>query len=240
MEKTVKVKVLSLVIDYDIYPRMSVDSQHVGYLVEARSAGKTLPPIVIDKKTKRVVDGVHRCKAEIRLRGDEAEIDAIEKEYASEKELFLDAIRLNAHHGARLDRHDRVHCAILGGQKRIAKSALAEAMHMNLKRFEELVKARTAFAATPKSVRDNGGAKPEPRHIPIKLAVQHMAGKEITASQEEAITKRLGGNQPMFWVNQIILLIEENLIDEENSKLIARMGVLQDVLSKFMDKFAKK
>lgn len=52
-----------LILDYGLYPRHSIDSQHVSYMVESIRAGVALPPVVIDKKSKRVVDGFHRVTA---------------------------------------------------------------------------------------------------------------------------------------------------------------------------------
>lgn len=55
-------------------------------LAESLQAGATLPPIVVERETSRVVDGFHRVEAHRRVYGREAMIEVIEKEYASEGE----------------------------------------------------------------------------------------------------------------------------------------------------------
>lgn len=218
---TVKVKVLSVVIDYNIYPRAHVDNQHVAYLAEALASGATLPPIIIDKKSRRVVDGVHRCKGTLRHFGDDAEIEAIEKDYANEREMFLDSVELNSKHGQTLTRYDRVHCAIRGEELRVPKKALSKAMNMQLDKFISLVKERTAFI----------GNANEP--IPLKQTISHMAGKKLTKDQGEA-NKRIGGMGQIFYVNHVIMFLESDLLNLENPKLMERVAVLYEVLQKFM------
>src|SRR5690606_31231358 len=86
---------------------------NVKALADALAARAELPPVVVDKKSRRVVDGVHRVKAHLKYHGDDATISIIEKTYKSDGELFLDAMRYNASHGARLDPHDKTHCVIV-------------------------------------------------------------------------------------------------------------------------------
>ena len=45
-----------LVKDYTVYPRKDVFWQNVESLVEALRAGATLPPIIVDRATHRIVD----------------------------------------------------------------------------------------------------------------------------------------------------------------------------------------
>ena len=104
-----KMKAAQLVLDFGLYPRNNVDEHNVKNLVDALAAGTELPPVIIDRKSKRVVDGFHRVRAHLRLFGDNAEIDVITKNYKNDAELFLDAMRYNASHGAKLDTCDRPH-----------------------------------------------------------------------------------------------------------------------------------
>lgn len=223
-QKIVKVKVNSLIKDYDLYPRTEIDSTHVGYMVEARKAGHVFPPIVIDKKSRRVADGFHRCTMELRIQGPEAEIDAIEKDYASDAEIALDSFRLNSEHGKTLNRHDRVHCWLMAKKYKISFEDVADALHMQIKQFKKLIEERMA---TERSTGDD---------LPLKRTISsNMKGRSLTKDQVAA-NDRLGGMSQQFYVNQVILLLETGMVDMANEKLLARLQVLKDTLDTFMAK----
>ena len=109
-----KIAIAELVLDFSIYPRMDVDGQHVHYLCEAYRAGVELPPLVIDKKSKRVIDGFHRVRMYQREEDEAFKAPVVEKTYPSESAILLDAIRYNASHGRTLTQHDRAHCILRG------------------------------------------------------------------------------------------------------------------------------
>ena len=96
------VKATELVQDYDLYPRAQVDGYHVREIAEALEAGVSMPPVIAEKGTKRVVDGFHRIRAAQKIHGATAKIEVVFKVYGSEAELFREAMRLNADHGRNL------------------------------------------------------------------------------------------------------------------------------------------
>lgn len=210
-----KVKAAECVLDFDLYPRHNVDTTNVKHIVNALSAGVEVPPIIIDKKSKRVTDGFHRVKAHLYLWGDDAEIMAVEKEYKNEKDMFLDAMRYNATHGAKLDSHDRTHCTIIAQRLRIPLDDVAAALHMPKDKLGELKHGRTATA---------GGLT-----IPLKNTVRSFAGKALTKRQVEANQKLSGMNQT-FYVNQLIELLESKMLDLNDDRLIERMKLLHELL----------
>lgn len=106
--------VSDLVFDVGIYPRREVDSGHVFNLIEAIKSGVTLPPVVIEESTKRIVDGVHRVTAYKEYDGGSAKIECIEKTYEDEKAFFLDAVKYNNAHGRHLHRLDRERIVEIG------------------------------------------------------------------------------------------------------------------------------
>ena len=56
-----------------------------------------------------------------------------------------------------------------------------------------------------------------------------MAGKKLSKPQEAANRKLSGMNQ-VFYVNQLITLIEADLLDKENDELLAKLQQLQVLL----------
>jgi len=223
------VKIGSLVFDFDLYPRTDVDSQHVHYIREAIEAGEQMPALVVERKTMRIVDGFHRAKAYLSLYGPDHEVDVVEKTYRSEADLLEDAIRYNARHGRTLTRCDRARCAILAERHGLSIDRAAQAMGLTVEtvtklRAERVGKLRVYHGGTPKR-----GKRGKPIEIPIKRTIKHMAGKELTPEQAEA-NKRLSGMEQLFYVNQLILLIENDLLDRSNEKLLAGLARLRELL----------
>ena len=209
-------KVSELVIDLSIYPRSVIDDQHVGYMVRAKEGGAEFPPIVIDKKTKQVIDGVHRCKMTTTTEGEGATIECVEKTYKNDAERFLDAMRFNAGHGRTLTTHDRARCVIVAGRFHISDKALADVLHVNPDWIGELRADRTA--------KSNG------IHVPLKRTIRHMAGKHLTKAQVVA-NKSLSGMNPAFYANQLLLLLRNDLIDKSDDRLLETLRKLHEELN---------
>jgi len=216
-----KVPISTLILDYDLYPRASVDSQHVSHLIEALEAGTALPAIVVCKKTKKVVDGFHRIKAYLRVYGDNAEIDVRFKVYKGEKDLFVDAVRFNAAHGQALHRCDRVRCGQIAKRMRIGVDQIAEVLNIAIDQYRQLLKERSAKSASTKE------------EVALKNTIKHMAGQKLTKKQEE-VNKKASGMNVSFHVNQIVMLMDAELIDLEDEKLIGNLESLRDALAVFL------
>ena len=218
-----KYQLSELILDFDLYPRGGVDNHHVTEIAASIEAGASLPPLVIDKSSKRIIDGFHRWKAYRRIHGEEYETDCIEKTYKSEGDMLLDAMRYNASHGRALTQHDKAHCLILGIKFNLSEARIAEALNLT-----------TARNGTLKTTRIGKlGRQP----LALKQTIRHMAGRTLTEEQGRANDKLSGMNQ-LFYVNQIITLIENDLIDSENGELLDGMEKLRGLLERFLRKAA--
>jgi hypothetical protein len=133
-----KLKIADLVLDDTVYPRQEADESHVQVLSDAIEAGVKFPPIVICRKTRRVVDGFHRVLAFGGFFDDQYELDCVEKDYASDRELFLDAIRFNASHGLSLTIADRQLCTLRAKQLGIGDGEAAAALAVTVDRAGRL------------------------------------------------------------------------------------------------------
>ena len=209
------VKASELVEDFDLYPRGDVDSSHVASLAEALLAGEEVPPILADKKTKRIADGFHRRRAFIKNGGPDALVPVVFKDYASDADLFLDAMEHNSGHGRRLTSVDAVRSATKAKAFGLDDIVIAKALKMTIERVGALVIDRTAKCGAVT--------------VPLKQTIRHMAGKKLSKPQQEANRKLSGMNQ-VFYVNQIVTLIENDLLDKENEDLMLRLQVLQGLL----------
>jgi hypothetical protein len=220
MEKVVKRKLSELVLDYDLYPRSEVNSQHVSELIEVENAGVTLPPIRIDKTSKRVIDGFHRIHKHRRLYGDDAEIECIESTYKDEGEMFAAAMRMNAAHGRRLSKQDRVRCTLLAKKYKLGIAAIAAALSMTPAAIKEIGTGRVAHTTA---------TTPTGHEVPLKRTVKHFAGRELTAEQVSANDK-LSGMDQAFYARQLLTLIQSDMLDVEDDNLMRVLAELRDAL----------
>lgn len=215
-------KIGELVVDFNLYPRTTVDMVQVGYLKEAEAAKRPIDPIVICGKSRRIVDGVHRHKMYSALYDQDHLIDVIENRYRNEAEILAEAIRLNSSHGKMLSRCDRVHCLLLAEKVSLSIDEAAKAMAMTV---ETLTTLRADRVATGLS--DSRKAEP----IALKQTIRHMSGKKLTVDQVAANDKLSGMNQ-LFYVNQLITLIESDLLDMDNEDLLQRLQRLAGLIRK--------
>lgn len=215
----IKIQVGELVEDFDLYPRDRINSYHVTEIAEAIKNGVDMPPIVCDKKSKRVSDGFHRRRAYLNLFGESYKVDVLAKAYRNEKELYLDALRYNANHGLRLDKHDKATALLKGEKLKIDPDTIGRMLHMSIDTRAQLRNTKVATGS--------GGEL-----IAIKQTIRHKAGKRLNKQQQEANIKLSGMNQ-VFYVNQIITLIESDLLDTDNETLMERLEVLKDLLISF-------
>ena len=219
------VKLSELVFDFDLYPRGDVDSQHVHYMRESLQAGVKLPPMIVDKKSKRVVDGFHRGRAYKAEQGDDAIVEVVLKTYHSEAAMFEDAMRFNSAHGRALNSFDKSKCIIRAELLGLTVEQTAAALCLTC---EAVGKLRTGRVGKLRATSVKGELQAA-EEIPLKRTIAHMAGMTLTRGQVEANGK-LGGMNQAFYANQLITLIESNLLDKEDEKLIERLRVLHGLL----------
>jgi hypothetical protein len=212
-----------LVLDFDLYPRRQVDSHHVAAMVEAHHAGVKFPPIVCDEKSKRVTDGFHRVRTFERVFDDPTTKVRVElRAYASDEEMFRDAMRMNASHGRALAAYDRTHCILRAEQLGITPEHIAADLQITTEAIGKLTANRVGELTGRKR---NGHA----RRVPLKRTIAHMSGQRLSKAQVAANDK-LGGMQQLFYVNQLITLIENDLLDKGNDGLVEALRKLHGLL----------
>ncbi len=236
------IKAGKFVFDFSIYPRASVDEQHVNYLVEALRSGAELPPVIAEERTYRLVDGWHRVRAYIKFYGPEHPIECILKRYSSDGDLLMDAIRYNATHGRRMSTFDRAHAAIAGEGKGVVRAKIAEAMAVTVEYLDKILVDRLSPGKIQsKRIQAPNGSPVAPSigtRIALKNTIRWKAGQELTENQW-AINKKLGGMHQLFYVNQLVMLIEADLLDKSNEPLLEKLVHLKGLLNKESLKIAE-
>lgn len=216
-QTTTKIKAPKLVLDYDIYPRQDVQSYNVHLMVEALESGTVLPPIIVDKKSKRVVDGFHRVRAYQRLFGPDTEIPCILKGYASDDDMFAEAMALNSTHGRNLTPYDRARCLARSEELKMDPAVVAKALNMTGEALGRLKTERLGYFH----------AKP----IVLKGTATHLAGEELTEEQL-AYNRQAGGMSQTFYINQVIGMFEANAVDWEREPVVKALKHLYELLDK--------
>jgi hypothetical protein len=213
--KTKTVPAASLVEDFSLYPRNTVSDTHVNDLARALSAGDSLPPIVAEKGTLRIVDGVHRRRAHIKAFGDEATVEVDLRTYENEAELYLEAVRFNSAHGRKLDRHDQTRIVLRLQELQVEPSAIALALHVPEQEIRTLA-IRVVY--------DEAGTA-----VPQKRGLEHLRGTVLRPEQVTAMKSVRSGEVGRLCL-ELTRLIEHDLVDYEDSRVVDRLMNLNRVL----------
>ena len=212
METIIRMKVVELHLDFNLYPRFKVDSYHTAEMVESLKAKVNFPPIIADSTSKRVIDGFHRVYALQHLYKEKAEADVILRKYPSESAMYEEAMRLNSTHGRNLTSYDKAHCILRGRELGLTDEHIAKALHITRDRITSLIHDRWTADATV-----------------LKRTVSHFAGKTLTKEQKDFIP-RAGGMDQLFYINQVIALLKTDSIDWKREKVRVALEELFEVL----------
>jgi len=218
-DKVMTVQVSELAFDYLIYPRHAIDSHHVREFADTMRAGTEFPSIVVENKTRRIVDGFHRVKATQSVYGDNATITAILRNYPTDKALFLDAAHINSAHGKRLASFDISHCLQIAHRLKIKDEEMAITLSISVDRLAKVQLTKTAFG-------------PNGQPFPIRRSIGHVGQQRLTKKQY-AGADLMGGQSQVYCVNQVINAIEYNLCPMNNPHFLERLEVLRNLLVAF-------
>lgn len=228
----------------EMYPRGEESESHVSSLAEALYAGANLPPIVVCKKTHRVVDGQHRLHAHVKVYGEDCSIPCILRLYASEEDLFADALRENAKHGLRLGRADLERCVALAGKLRITPEKLAPLLQVTAKTLtwakvsglRPRVRVEAEATAPP-----NGGA-----NYGRRGASAHEPDEDEEEEEEDEFRgAKDGSKRPAFdpkdklsraqhYAQNLTLLLENRLVDNNYRELVRDVAKLKIAINEYL------
>jgi hypothetical protein len=190
----------AIVIDESIYPRGSVNQLHIRRLQDALDGGATFPPVVVERGSNRLVDGRHRYGA---YQAKEIlDVPCEFRVWDSEADLFADAVRLNAEHGQALTYYD-VKLSILRLQQLgYTQDRIGAVVRMTIEKVENIIRGSAHSATTGEPIALKGG-------------LRHKSGQALTDQQQQAMRKYAGGNV-VFYVHQLITVLENDLWPAEN------------------------
>lgn len=182
-----KLALEKIIIDESIYPRSGVDETNVGRIESAIKIGTKLPPLIVEAKTHRLVDGRHRYAAYVKQ--EVKTVEVTEKVYATEADLFADAVRFNASHGEPLDSFSIKNSIIRLEEYGYSRDKISEVVRLPVEQIEKITRG---FA------RDAETGKP----IALKGALSHMAQQPLNKNQQD-VNRHFGGPKATFYVRQL-------------------------------------
>jgi hypothetical protein len=189
-----KLAIGEIVFDETMYPRNGVSEFNIQRLALAGEAGAKFPPLVVEVKTHRLVDGRHRL--EVYRRKGITKVDVIEKKYASDADMFADAVRLNIGHGTPLDQYTIRHSVLRLEQYGYTREQIAEVVRLPLERIEKIERG---FANAP-----------DGHPIALKGGLSHLHGETLNTEQQ-ALNRRYSGGKATFHLRQLCVLIETDM-----------------------------
>jgi hypothetical protein len=194
--------IASLVLDETIWPRHQLINANVAAMVEAIRVGMEMPPVLIDVKTSKVVDGFHRIHAYQRLYGENYQIPVTTKTYRNREAMVADAIATNADHGQRLTSWDVTRCLLLADEVGMPLDKLAGLLHWRADKLAAYRESRM-------------GTTLDQRKLALKRSLRHRLNQPLNPDQEAA-NEKLSGMPPMFHVNQLVTLLETDLMPDDD------------------------
>jgi hypothetical protein len=215
-----QVKVSSLKFDPAIYPRAWHSDEQVAQLQDAVAAGATLPPIIVDIDTMRIVDGVHRWKR-AQNAGDETILAEL-RNFETEQDVFETAIAANARHGYGYFEIDREHIYRRATSLNLSVERIAKALCCTVEKVEAItrgfVKVEMPGPIQPRA------EKPKTRNTSAIRAHQGNSRREIPPPMETP-----GANQ-MAYVNHLIVAVSNGRIDYRQDRITYALHNLAELI----------
>jgi hypothetical protein len=198
--------------DETLRARAQLDPIAVGRLVDAYNAGARFPPLVIEARTRRLVDGWHRDAAYEALGVADIEVDR--RTYRNQAELFADAVRLNVAHGQPLSGYDLRNAIARLAALGYERIALGELVRIPPPKIDEITRGF--------------GHAPTGEPIALKRGLAHLRGQQLSTGQIEAM-RHYGGSAATFYARQLALLLDQDMWPRDNANFREAMDQLVEL-----------
>jgi hypothetical protein len=222
MTKPTTIAVSELKFDETIYPRQNIDEQHIKQMCNALEGGIVLPPIIVEGKTKRIVDGVHRYHAA--LRREARRIDCVLKDYKNEADLFKEAVMLNTGIGLKLGTDDTLKVIQIGERLALKELELCAILRTSISHLRMIHNRFGTLEETIKGVKHL-------RKVALKGSTRHLAGEKLTKEQVKAL-ESAPGQSFLLTARQLLSACEHHLLPprDKHPVLWSELERLRDAL----------
>jgi hypothetical protein len=208
-----------ILFDPNVHARDAPDMSAVQRIADAMEAGVSFDPPMLDRTSRRIADGLHRVTAHSQLHGDEGyAIEVQLRRFNNDADILLFSYKSNAAHGRPLTEYDRARCYQKGEALGLTIVQISRALHMTVDKLETVVTERLAYVG------------PDLEKTIIRGTAKNLAGRAITRSQAEA-AGRTGGWPQLRIVRELTNILEGNILDWDNQRLITELVYLRDLLN---------
>ena len=230
VDKKKVVKVLELILDWKLWPRHEagkLDSTNVAKLANILRDGKTFnTPIVVDADSLRVIDGFHRCRALLVVKGDDAETEVTLREYKDEVAMRMEAARFANSGSLQLTPKDRVHFALGMRRDHVPWPLIADALDMDVERIKKLVDGRSITTRDGTRIAVSAAAAP---------LAEHLEGKKADAEQEH-FARTANGTPPLMHARMLLNALRAYGSIEYDEKTVAVLMELSEAIREIVAK----
>lgn len=224
MARPTMIELSALIEDLTLYPRTAVSSVNTSNLASALRAGCKLPPIVVDRESKRIVDGFHRRRAYLQVFGPDARVPVELIDFADETEMFCTAVKLNTAHGLPLQEIEKRKIVLRLQDNGIEDEAIATTLHIPVDKVEKIrIKVATVVKGNGESIRVE----------PLKRSVFHFQGRTMSESQAKA-QKSAPGTSYVLLISQLREALREELINREDGRITDELRALAAELEEYL------
>jgi len=207
--KTEIVNIEDIIINDGIYPREKPSEVRIGEYLSSYKAGAKFPPVIVDIKTKQLIDGRHRYDMYRKAGAQQIEVEW--REFENEKELIWYAINLNSTHGLKLTTFDQARCIIMGESAGMTEEELSSAMVITKSRFETIrvnrirnVEVGTIQGPDKKDI-------PKFESVAVKRIISEATEDTVNTAQLAA-QKSMGCMRALVYIKESIHILKLNLL----------------------------
>lgn len=211
-----QVQLGKLLIDRTLYPRHTISDVNVADLRRAYESGETLPPIIVDPQY-RIVDGVHRVEMYRKVLDDADKVAVEVRRYKNDGELFLDAVKLNASHGRKLDRHDQSRIVLMCRELKVPDQRIAVTLHVPERSLQSLA-VRVVYDVTGIAIANKKGFK-------------HLEGQTLSQAQIE-VHSHVQSGEVSRRCRELIGILETDMYDASDEAMLALLAELGTVIAR--------
>lgn len=218
MKKTKIVKMEKLFFNERIYPRNRVDWVTVEKYKDAMSAGAIFPPIAVIPVHRKyvVIDGRHTHEALKRNKEEYATVEIIRKEF-NEKDAYIEAVKRNITHGRCFSMQERLIITSKLEKFKVSRKDITKLVFLTSDTIDRFQARRMTRTMTGED-------------IVLKSAIEHL--NDILVS-DDVNDKILPMRTQILILNTLINMFQKRLFDENNEKVVLKIGELFNSLKEF-------
>lgn len=214
------IKIKDIIIDKELYPRISVDWTTCARYYNAFKSGAVFPPIAVAKLDGiyYLVDGAHRLK----IYSDSGEeYTQSEVLYGlSKEEIYLEAVKRNIGHGRQFSTQEVTNICITLEKWNLSKEKISELVNIPMENITPFIAKRSI------RITDTG------ERVALKAPLRNLI--EISPDIDKDINqKRFNSKSQVQILEMVISLLKNGWINNTSEIVIERLKKIYELLKEY-------